>query len=281
MLSLAIAQITGRPFDPEGNRILCEEAILDAVGRGAGLVVLPELIVPGYVLERDGLARSAEPLDGRTLASWTRLAKHHSVMIAGGFVERDGDRLFNAAILVGPEGLLLHYRKLHLFDREKEIFSPGDLGLPVAKTTAGIVGLCVCYDLRFVEVVRALALRGADMILVPTAWVAGFDRQRWDAEGYCPQARGAMLQANLSQVFIACASQAGSNGRLEFLGSSIVADPYGKAAAGPLPGDADALAVVAIDPAEAERSRTRSPLIRPRDDRRRDVYGIAIGGEVL
>ena len=281
MLSVAIAQITGRRFQPEENRRLCEDAIGDAVRQSARVVVLPELIVPGYGLDRGGLEQASEPLDGPTLASWSALARRHSVFIAGGFAERDGGRLFNAAILVGPDGLLIHYRKLHLFDREKEIFAPGDLGLPVALTPIGGVGLCVCYDLRFVEVVRALALQGADLVLVPTAWVAGFDRQRWDADGFCPQARGALLQANLNQVFILCASQAGSNGAAEFLGSSIVADPYGKAVAGPLPGTSDDIAVVEIEPADAERARERSPLIRPRTDRRRDVYGIAIGGKVL
>jgi predicted amidohydrolase len=281
VLSVAIAQVTGRPFAPDENLQLCERAILDAVARSARLVVLPELIVPGYLLERDSLNAAAEPLDGPTLASWSRLARSHSLFIAGGFAERDGDRLFNTAILVGPEGLLIHYRKLHLFDLEKQLFTPGDLGLPLVRTDAGTMGLCVCYDLRFVEVVRALALRGADIILVPTAWVAGFDKQRWDAEGYCPQARGAMLQANLSQVFIVCASQAGSNGAGDFLGSSIIADPYGKSLAAPLPGRADEIAVIEIDLNDAARARERAPLIRPRDDRRRDVYGIAIAGEVL
>lgn len=281
MLTVAIAQITGRPFAAKENRRLCEDAILRAVRRSARLIVLPELIVPGYALDREGLRDASEALDGPSLESWIGLARAHSVFIAGGFAERDGDRLFNTAVLVGPQGLLIHYRKLHLFDREKEIFTPGDLGLPVARTAIGGVGLCVCYDLRFVEVVRALALQGADLVLVPTAWVAGFDRQRWDAEGYCPQARGAALQANLSQVFILCASHAGSNGKIEFLGSSIIADPYGKAAAGPLSGDKDELVVIDIEPADAERARERSPLIQPRADRRSDVYGIAIDGKVL
>lgn len=82
-------------------------------------------------------------------------------------------------------------------------------------------------------------------------------------------------------MFILCASHAGNNGAFEFLGSSIVADPYGKAAMGPLPGDEDVVAVAAIDIADSARARERSPLIRPRDDRRRDVYGIAISGQVL
>jgi predicted amidohydrolase len=281
VLSLGIGQVTAKPFDSDRNRRLCAETIEQAVAQGAQLVLLPELVVPGYALDKQAMMAHAEPQDGRTLQSWIALARHYDVLVAGGFAEADDGVLYNAAVLVGPEGVLLHYRKLHPFDAEKAIFSPGNKGLTVARTRIGTVGLCVCYDLRFVEVVRALALQGADMILVPTAWVASFDRQNWDSEGYCPQARGVLLQANLSQVFIACASQAGSNGRVDFLGSSLIADPWGKTVVGPLPGTQDQLAVGHIDLSETERSRERSPFIRPRADRRTDVYGIAIGGRVL
>jgi predicted amidohydrolase len=134
--------------------------------------------------------------------------------------------------------------------------------------------------LRFLEVVRALALKGAGLILVPTAWLPGFDQEKWDDKGMCPQAYGALFQSNLNQVFIACASQAGVHGGLEFLGSSILADPYGKLVGGPLSGDNE-VEVVEIDMGLAELARVRSPLIAPRADRRTDVYGIAIDGRVL
>ena len=114
-------------------------------------------------------------------------------------------------MVVGPDGVELHYRKLHLFDTEKQAFAPGDLGLPVVELGFGVVGLCVCYDLRFVETARALALQGAELILVPTAWLTGFDQVRWRDDGLAPQAQGAVLQANLNQSFIACASQAGGS----------------------------------------------------------------------
>ena len=111
-------------------------------------------------------------------------------------------------------GWLLHYRKVHLFAEEKVAFRAGNLGFPVVPTRFGNIGVCVCSDLRFVEVVRLMALRGADLICVPTAWLPGFDNERWDEHGMCPQANGAVLQANLSQVYIACASQAGLHGEL-------------------------------------------------------------------
>ena len=89
------------------------------------------------------------------------------------------------------------------------------------------------------------------------------------------------MQANLSQVFIACASQAGRHGDLDFLGSSCLADPYGKLAAGPLPGSEDALKVTEIDIGSSKKAQVRSPLIAPRADRRTDVYGISYGNHRL
>jgi N-carbamoylputrescine amidase len=279
-LTVAIAQITSAE-----NRAASLALSLEAAGelftRGAALVVLPELIVPGYRLERDFLEAGADPLDGPVTRAWHDLAARSGGYVAAGFCERDGDRLYNTAVLIGPEGLALHYRKLHRFAAEKEIFAPGDLGLPVAHTDVGVIGLCVCYDLRFVETVRILALRGAELVCVPTAWLPGFDQQRWDAEGYCPQARGAMLQANLDQVHIACASQAGPAGGLDFLGSSVVCDPYGAVPVGPLPADQPELAMVTIDLDSVERAHDRGALINPFEDRRSDVYGLSVGGTVL
>ena len=158
---------------------------------------------------------------------------------------------------------------------------PGDRGLPVADTRLGRIGVCVCYDLRFVETARALSLQGAELICVPTAWLPGFDAERWDDEGFCPQARGAQLQANLDQVFIACASQAGPSGELDFLGSSVLCDPYGKTVLGPLAGSEPELATAQVDLDAVRRAHERGSSINPRSDRRTDVYGLAVSGTVL
>lgn len=279
-LTIGIAQITGGG-EPEANRQLSLDAASALFERGAQLVVLPELIVPAYRLDAAFQAAHAEPLEGPTVSAWQELARGAGGYLAGGVCERDGDRVYNAAVLVGPDGVLLHYRKLHTFAGEKQIFAPGDRGLPVARLPFGTVGLCICYDLRFVETARILALRGAELICVPTAWVPGFDQQRWDGEGFAPQARGAQLQANLDQVYVACASQAGEVWEQGFLGSSIVCDPYGQALLGPLPPDRDELAVTTIDLEQVDRAHNRGALIDPLADRRSDVYGLAVEGGVL
>lgn len=280
-VSVALAQISGEPLAVQDNRDLAAHSATKAFEQGADIVVLPEMIIHGYVSDWKALWPVAEPLDGPTVRSWSQLAAEHDGYIVGGFCERDGEALYNSAVAVGPEGLILHYRKVHLFDEEKVAFRAGNLGFPVVPTRFGNIGICVCYDLRFVEVVRILALQGADLICVPTAWLPGFDQERWDAEGMCPQARGAVLQANLSQVFIACASQAGKHGGLDFLGSSCLADPYGKLAAGPMSGSEDDVTVTEIDIALAKRSQVRAPLIAPRADRRTDVYGVEYQGRVF
>lgn len=280
-LNLGIAQITGLPYAADANRERTVEVATELFDRGAELVVLPELIVPGYPADTAALPEHAEPLDGPTVSAWTSLARERGGWIAGGFCERDGDRCFNSAVIVGADGVALHYRKLHPFRTEKHVFTPGDLGLPVADLPFGKVGICICYDLRFVETVRALTLEGAELVCVPTAWLPGFDDLRWDERGFAPQATGAIVQANLDQVFIGCASQAGRSDGLEFLGSSIVVDPLGGLRCGPLPGLEEELAVVEIDLDDAAGAQVRDDLIRPRADRRTDVYGVAVGDKVL
>jgi N-carbamoylputrescine amidase len=280
-LAVAVVQHTAALYEAARNRAATVELIDAAAARGAQFVVLPELVVSGYGADPEGLARAAEPADGETLAAWTAAARRHGLHVCGGFAERDGDRLYNSAMLVGPDGLVGVYRKLHLFDREMDVFTPGDRGLPVYALPFGTVGICVCYDLRFVEVARALALQGADLVAVPTAWTGGFDADPFDAMGYIGQARGALVQANLNQVFLACASQAGTVGDVRFLGSSLIVDPYGEAVVGPLGPDEQTIATATVDLRRATAAQVRTPRIRPRLDRRTDVYGLALDGRPL
>jgi N-carbamoylputrescine amidase len=126
-----------------------------------------------------------------------------------------------------------------------------------------------------------LALQGATLVCVPTAWVTGFDARRHDAEGMPPQAHGAVLQANLNQVFVACASQVGSPGEFDLLGGSLVADPYGRRLCGPLSGVEEELAVVELNFDQAGLAQDRGGGVRPRSDRRTDVYGLAFEQRVL
>ena len=281
-IGIGLVQMALHPGKREDNLARLSQAAVEAFGAGANLVVLPELAVSGYDLGvGDETAAAAETVPGPSTEAWVELCRAHGGWICGGICERAGDDYFDSAVLVGADGVLLRYRKLHLFGHEKNLFRPGNLGLPYVDLPFGRVGALVCYDLRFPEVVRILALTDVDIICVPTAWVTGFDRVAYDAGGVPPQARNVSVQANLNQVFIAAASQVGAPGDLRFLGASVLADPRGEASIGPLSVGDDETSVRVVDVAAAKEARSRAELISPRDDRRKDVYSIRYEGRDL
>ena len=273
---VAAVQMEARSLDVTTNATRACTAVADAASRGATLVVLPELISTGYVLEREGIARVAETAagDGPTLTAWRSAAREHATAVIGGYAERDGDTLYNAVAVIDRHGDLVGgYRKLHLFGKEPEVFAPGNLGLPTFTLDGVNVGVLVCYDLRFPEAMRLQALAGAHVIAVPTAWVRGFDATG-EESGRVEQVEGVLTQANLNQVYVACADQVGAAGDFRFLGCSVVASPYGRAIAGPLSGDGEAIAVAELDTDETARAQVRGDGVSPRSDRRTDVYSL-------
>lgn len=281
-MRVAIAQIEVA-LDGEGDagaaaRRQAVATAADGFRSGADIVVLPEMSVPGYTTDRAVLAALAEPVPGPTTDALTEVAAAAHGLVVVGLAERSNGHIFDTAVAVSDDGVIAHYRKLHLFDREKDVFAPGDLGLPVVDSAFGRIGLCICYDLRFVEVLRILALRGAELICAPAAWVRGFDTSTGEVPG---QVQGAVVQANLNQVFVACPSQVGQPGDHRFLGCSVVVDPFGDVLAGPLSATEPGLAVADVDLDRCAEAQARSPRITPRADRRGDVYGIAYGGQRL
>lgn len=278
-MRIALAQLRLDPHDDQARLAELVSAVADAAGRGADIVVLPELASSGYVLEREHLRDRAEPSDasGPVLRSWAEAARDHRTWVVGGYAEHCEGRLYNSAVVIDPDGILrLNYRKLHLFGVEHEVFHPGDQGLPVLDLGSITLGVLICYDLRFPEAPRMLALQGADLIAVPTAWVRGFDRADRDPSRPIGQIEAAIVHANLNQVVVACADQVGSTHAHEFLGRSILIDPYGDPILGPLSADEPGIAVADVDPTAPVRARERGPGISPRANRRPDVYGLPI-----
>lgn len=278
-MRIAVAQLRCDARDHIARRSSLEAAIGRAADDRADLIVLPELAASGYCLEREHLEHVAEPIDGTgpVLASWRAAARRHDVAVIGGFAERRADGgLANSVVVIDYDGSIVGaYRKLHLFADEQDVFVPGDLGLPIFSVAGADVGVLVCYDLRFPEAARILALRDAEVVAVPTAWVAGFDRPAPGVE--IGQVRGALVQANLNQVFIVCADQVGREGTHEFLGRSLVVDPYGSPLAGPLPPDGEEVVTVDVDLADVRAARHRGSGIDPRHNRRTDVYDALLG----
>ncbi|MCW2743305.1 MAG: hypothetical protein JWR45_3727 [Blastococcus sp.] len=280
MLQLTVEQVAVQVGAVDDNRGLVRSLADRALTAGSDLVVFPELAVSGYTTDRALVREVAEPLDGPTVGMLTELTARRGGLVATGLCERDGDVFYNSVVVVGRDGPVLHYRKLHLFDEEHDVYAPGDLGLPVADTDWGRLGACVCYDLRFVEVLRVLSLRGADLVVAPAAWVGGFDRSV-PATGLPRQAQAAVVQANLDQVAVAAVSQAPLPGGPALLGGSVVADAHGDLLAGPLSRTSADRATVRIDIASGRAARVRSERIRPREDRRTDVYALHHDGRTL
>jgi len=273
---IAVAQLCAVPLDVDANIASAVAAIGDAAD--ADLIVLPELMSTGYTLDRDRIASLAEPADGSgpVLSAWRAAARQHDTAVVGGFAEADDGRLYNTAAVIDRRGEVAgHYRKLHLFAGERNVFTPGDRGLPVVELDDVKLGVLICYDLRFPEALRVLALQGADLVAVPTAWVRGFDRV---SDGQRPgQIDGVLVQANLNQVFVACADQVGASATFEFLGGSLVASPYGEALVGPLDAISERTVCVELDLRDALAARDRGEGLSPRRDRRADVYGALLG----
>lgn len=279
VLSVAVVQCAAHHLDPAANAEMTVDRIDQAVAAGAGLVVLPELVSTSYDPAHPGLVDCAESVDdmGPCLQAWTASARRHGVAIIAGFAERRGSKLFNSAAVIDPTGTVIEvYRKLHLFGAEQGIFTPGDRGLPTVDILGARIGVLVCYDLRFPETVRIHALRGVELIAVPTAWTGGFDRST-PPEGRIGQVDGALVQSNLNQVFMACADQVGGTANHTFLGRSIVTDPYGQAVIGPLSPTEEDLAVVTLDLEDVSRARHRGAGIDPMENRRTDVYAADLG----
>lgn len=279
VLTVALEQIDVRVGAVDENRNTALTRSRAALVEGANLVVLPELAISGYVVD-EALAREvAEPLDGSTSAAFIELAGEFDSLIAYGFCERSGGDLFNTVVVVDGSGPVLHYRKLHLFDLETMVYTPGDLGLPLADTAFGRIGVCICYDLRFVEVLRTLSLRGADVVLAPAAWVGGFDRTV-PATGGTRHVDSVLAQANLDQVGVVAVSQVAgaAHGGPSTLGGSVACDAYGELLAGPLSRTVADSARVEFDLEAIRAARIRGERIRPREDRRTDVYALTYEG---
>jgi len=240
MMRVAVVQFSPRFGEVDANLRRTEELIQ---GLDAEVVVLPELFQTGYLFtRREELPRLAEPLDGPTRDLVTSWARDLDAAIVYGFAEATPQGCFNSAALVGPEGLLSHYRKIHLFDREKLWFEPGTMGFSVIEFRGVRMGIMVCFDWRFPEAARSLAFLGADLIVHPSNLVLP----------WCPDAM--ITRALENNVFIATSDRWGVEAKdgveLRFSGRSQVVSPRGERLA--TLGEAeDGVIVVDIDPALA------------------------------
>lgn len=255
---------------PAANAELTLAALRQAVAEGAQLVVLPELASSGYVFRSVSEAReAAEPVDGPLLRGWASEAARggDEVVVVGGFCELGDDgELYNSCALVDGRGVQAVYRKIHLWGQEPRWFALGAAPAPVVHTALGRVGVAVCYDLEFPELMRGLALARADLIAVPANWPLD-DQQR-------PMpilASLASVMAYLNRVFVAVCDRSGSERGSEFEGGSVIAGPDGRVLAGGEHGGRVTVVSAACDLAAA-RSKRNGELNDAFSDRRPELY---------
>ncbi|MEE9248133.1 MAG: nitrilase-related carbon-nitrogen hydrolase [Dehalococcoidia bacterium] len=166
---IGVVQMASVQGDAETN-LSKIEVQLDSLPERCDIVVLPELAVTGVVEARPQARSVAEKVgDGPTVRQLLDLARRHDTYLVTSIVEDEGGRLYNTALLAGPEGLVGRYRKLHLSESDRAWATPGDMGLPTFDIAVGRVGLLVGHDAMFPEPARALAVKGADLICVPGA----------------------------------------------------------------------------------------------------------------
>jgi predicted amidohydrolase len=251
--------------DVSGNLERAERLV-----RGApdfDVLVLPELFSTGYCF-RDGeeVRAMAEDDRGPTVAALLRWAAARGGWVVGGFAERDGQSLFNSAAAAGPDGTVHVYRKVHLFDRETLLFDPGDHPLRAVElaTSSGRIraGIMICFDWRFPEAARSLALDGAEILLHPSNLVLDV----------CPEA---MITRSLENgVFAVTANRVGADERGElavrFTGRSQITGPRGELLArAPRHGEEVRVEPLDLALARDKRINEHNDLLR---DRRPDRY---------
>ncbi len=269
-MRVAVAQMEPKLGEKGRNLEACLARLEEAAGAGAELLVLPECALPGYMFDSAEEAMPfAEEIPGASTEVLEQACRRLGVHVVCGLLERDGDLLRNAAVLVGPDGLVGSYRKTHLpFLGVDRFTAPGD-ELHVFDTPLGRIGLEICYDLRFPEVTRTLALRGAEIVAHPTNFPMAAKVQTELIT---------LARAAENRIYLLTANRVGKERWGEFCGWSQIVDPFGKRLAEA--GETDeALLLADID---LEKARDKNYVIPGEyelylfGDRRPDLYGALV-----
>ena len=270
-MRVALCQLPVSP-DPATNLDRVREALADAAARGADLAEFPEATQARFGSD---LRAIAEPLDGAFGSGLAEAARASGVaLVAGVFEPAPDGRVYNTAVAYDAAGArVAAYRKIHLFDalgeRESDVVAPG--ASPVVVDLCGLrVGIMTCYDVRFPELARALAVRGAELIVIPAAWKAGLFKE----EHWVTLVRARAIE-NTAWVAAACQvpdRSAPPTSAPTGVGRSMLADQMGtvRADLGPFPG----LTVADLDTGLIKQVRAVLPCL---EHRREDVFGPVAG----
>jgi predicted amidohydrolase len=273
-LKVAAVQLSSGS-DPSRNVDEAERLVEEAADQGARYVQLPEYF--NFLGPFSGFAGAAEAIPGPTTDRMAKLAKSRGLTLhLGSLLEESPDegKLFNTSVVIGPTGeIVATYRKIHLFDvnvpgaivhRESEIIAPG-YEMVVARLEGFELGLSVCFDVRFPELYRGLALAGAEVIAIPAAFNAVTGRAHWDLL--------VRARAIENHVFVIAAAQVGTTAEgIATYGHSLIVDPWGVVLAESV-GDKPEVVVATLDLSDVGRRRSQIAVM---DFRRPDVYEQAV-----
>jgi len=269
---IALAQFDTKVGDKEHNFSRMKEYAEKAREQGADLIIFPELSLTGYVC-RDLYYELAELIPGPTTHRMVDLARSLGIYIIYGMVERSSASasiLYNTAVLVGPEGLVGKYRKMHLpthsVFEEKRYFRPG-YDAPVYETDVGRIGMMICYDIFFPEVARLLRIRGAELLVCISA-SPGVRRHFF--EGFT------VARAMENTAYLAYVNLVGIEDGLQFWGGSRLVSPTGSVIA-QAKYDEEDMVVAEVDYGRAHRAGIFVPTLR---DLRPELYDM-LGEEIL
>lgn len=255
--------------DARENALRGEIALRQAVAGGAEVVVYPELAFQRFFPQKrrcDQADPPAETIPGPTTERFSLLARECGTVVVLNLYERDGERTFDSSPVIDADGSLLGVtRMVHVMEgpcyHESDYYHPGDKGAPVYRTNAGLIGVAICYDRHYPEYMRALALKGADLVVVPQAGSVG----EWPPGVFEAELQIAAFQ---NGYFAALANRVGAEECLTFAGESFVADPTGRVIAR-APAGEDAVLLADLDLSLLAHCSARRHFL---PDRRADAY---------
>ena len=260
LLTITLAQIDVHTGQPEANLARVREFAAQAQKANADLLLLPELWLYGYDLKR--AEEWAVPLGEGGFAHMATLAREFGLHMAGSLLEWHAGGVSSSAVLYAPDGALLGlYRKIHLFrlmDEHRHLIA-GDHAT-LCPTSWGPVGLAICYDLRFPELFRVMALAGANLFLIPAQWPV----PRLDA--WLTLARARAVE---NELFVAVCNRVGSEGEVTFPGQSLIVNPWGRVLAEG--DDQERLLIAQADLREVHKARRYLTIY---EDRRPEAYKV-------
>jgi predicted amidohydrolase len=275
-VKIALVQQHADP-DKQNNVNRGLAAVDEAAAAGAALVVFAELAFEPFHPQRPAAGdplRLAEPIPGPLTQAFAERARAHGVVVVLNLYERDGARAYDCSPVIDADGRILgRTRMVHITDyacfHEQGYYTPGDTGAPVYDTRAGRLGVAICYDRHYPEYMRALALAGADLVVVPQAGAVG----EWPAGLYEAELQVAAFQ---NGYFTALCNRVGEEDCLTFAGESFVCAPDGRIIAR-APALADTILYADIDLQGAAHSHARRLFLR---DRRPELYAAWIADRV-